>query len=156
MNSALAARRLYTKPIARVRGVGRTNRLTWCTLNVVRQGRSVMMRRAVARPGRIDVAFVRAARVAEIPEGLVKVVQVGDEEVALCNVAGTIFAVANVCTHDDGPLGDGYLLGDEIECPRHGARFDVRTGSVRTLPAIVPVPTFEVRIDGDDILVDVE
>jgi 3-phenylpropionate/trans-cinnamate dioxygenase ferredoxin subunit len=109
----------------------------------------------VAGPRRRDVAFVRAARVGDIPEGLVKVVQVDEKEVALCNVGGTIFAVANVCTHDDGPLGDGFLLGDEIECPRHGARFNVTTGAVRTLPAIVPIPTFEVKIDGDDILVEV-
>jgi 3-phenylpropionate/trans-cinnamate dioxygenase ferredoxin subunit len=102
------------------------------------------------------VAFVRAARLGEIPEGRVKSVQVGEEEIALCNVGGTIHAVANVCTHDDGPLGDGYLLGDEIECPRHGARFSVTTGAVRSLPAIAPIPTFEVKIDGDDILVDVE
>jgi 3-phenylpropionate/trans-cinnamate dioxygenase ferredoxin subunit len=102
------------------------------------------------------VAFVRAARLGEISEGRVKSVQVGEEEIALCNVGGTIHAVANVCTHDDGPLGDGYLLGDEIECPRHGARFSVTTGAVRSLPAIAPIPTFEVKIDGDDILVDVE
>ena len=101
------------------------------------------------------MAFERAARVGEIPEGRVRVVQMGDKEVALCNVNGTIYAVANVCTHDDGPLGDGYLLGDEIECPRHGARFNVTTGAVRTLPAIIPIPTFEVKVDGDDILVDV-
>jgi 3-phenylpropionate/trans-cinnamate dioxygenase ferredoxin subunit len=76
--------------------------------------------------------------------------------VALCNVDGQIYAVANVCTHDDGPLGEGYLLGDEIECPRHGARFNVRSGTVRGLPAIIPIPTFEVKIEGDDVLVDVD
>jgi 3-phenylpropionate/trans-cinnamate dioxygenase ferredoxin subunit len=102
------------------------------------------------------VAFVKAARLSEIKTGQVKVVEVGDEDVALCNVDGTIYAVANVCTHDDGPLGAGYLLGDEIECPRHGARFSVRTGAVKTLPAIIPIPTFEVKIEGDDILVDVD
>jgi len=101
------------------------------------------------------MAFVKAARVSEIPPGRSKIVEVGDEDVALCNVGGEIFAIANVCTHDHGPLGDGYLLGEEIECPRHGARFNVRTGEVKTLPAIVPVPTFEVRVEGDDILVDV-
>jgi 3-phenylpropionate/trans-cinnamate dioxygenase ferredoxin subunit len=110
----------------------------------------------VAGPRRRDVTFVRAARVEDIPEGLVRIVQVDDKEVALCNVGGEIFAVANVCTHDDGPLGDGFLLGDEIECPRHGARFNVTTGAVRTLPAIVPIPTFEVKIEGDDILVAVD
>jgi 3-phenylpropionate/trans-cinnamate dioxygenase ferredoxin subunit len=53
-------------------------------------------------------------------------------------------------------LGEGYLLGDEIECPRHGARFDVRTGEVKVLPAIVPVPTFDVKVEGDDVYVDVD
>lgn len=102
------------------------------------------------------MAFVKAATVSEIPPGRSKTVEVGDEDVALCNVDGQIYAIANLCTHDDGPLGDGYLLGNEIECPRHGARFDVCTGHAKTLPAIMPVPTFEVRIDGDDVLVDVE
>lgn len=102
------------------------------------------------------MAFLKAAKVSEIPPGRSKVVEVGDEDVAVCNVEGKIYVIANVCTHDDGPLGDGYLLGDEIECPRHGARFNVRTGEVRTLPAIVPVPVFEVKIEGDDILVDVD
>lgn len=102
------------------------------------------------------MAFLKAAKVSEIPPGRSKIVEVGDEDVALCNVGGEIFAIANVCTHDDGPLGGGTLLGEEIECPRHGARFNVRTGEVKTLPAIVPVPTFEVKVEGDDILVDVE
>lgn len=102
------------------------------------------------------MAFLKAAKLSEIETGQVKVVEVGDEDVALCNVGGKIYAVANVCTHDDGPLGAGYLLGDEIECPRHGARFNVRTGAVKTLPAITPIPTFEVKIEGDDILVDVD
>jgi 3-phenylpropionate/trans-cinnamate dioxygenase ferredoxin subunit len=104
----------------------------------------------------VEVAFVKAAKVSEIPPGRSKVVEVGDEDVAVCNVEGKIYAIANVCTHDDGPLGDGYLLDAEIECPRHGARFDVRTGAVKSLPAIVPIPRFEVKVEGDDILVDVE
>ena len=102
------------------------------------------------------MGFLKAARVEDVPPGRVVVVEVGDEDVALCNVGGKIYAVANVCTHDDGPLGEGYLLGDEIECPRHGARFDVRSGEVKSLPAIVPIPTFAVKIAGDDILVDVD
>jgi nitrite reductase/ring-hydroxylating ferredoxin subunit len=102
------------------------------------------------------MAFVKAAKASDIPQGRVKVVEVGDEDVALCNVQGEILAVANVCTHDDGPLGEGYLLDDEIECPRHGARFCVRDGAVRTLPAIIPIPTFEVKVEGDDVWVDVD
>lgn len=102
------------------------------------------------------MAFVRAARISDISPGRIKVVEVGEEDVALCNVGGEIYAVTNVCTHDDGPLGEGYLLGDEIECPRHGARFNVRTGEVKSLPAIVPIPTLEVKIEGEDVWVDVE
>jgi nitrite reductase/ring-hydroxylating ferredoxin subunit len=102
------------------------------------------------------MAFVKAANVRDVPPGHAKVVEIRDEDVALCNVDGKIYAIANVCTHDDGPLGEGYLLGEEIECPRHGARFNVRSGEVKTLPAIMPIPTFEVKIDGDDILVDVD
>lgn len=102
------------------------------------------------------MAFVKVAKLSEIAPGQVKPFEVGDEDVALCNVDGQVYAVANVCTHDDGPLGEGYLLDDAIECPRHGARFNVRTGEVKTLPAIVPLPTFEIKVEGDDIWVDVD
>jgi 3-phenylpropionate/trans-cinnamate dioxygenase ferredoxin subunit len=102
------------------------------------------------------MGYVRVAKVSDVPVGRVKIVEAGDEDVALCNVDGEIYAVANVCTHDDGPLGEGFLLGCDIECPRHGARFDVRTGEVRSLPAIMPIPTFEVKVEGDDVLVDVD
>lgn len=102
------------------------------------------------------MAFVKAANVRDVPEGQAIVVEVRDHEVALCNVGGEIYAVANVCTHDGGPLGEGVLLGAEIECPRHGARFDVRTGVVRALPAIIPIPSYEVKVEGDEIYVDVE
>ena len=102
------------------------------------------------------MAFVVAAKVGEIPAGRVKVVEVGEEEVAVCNVHGEFYAIANICTHDEGPLGEGYLVGDQIECPRHGARFSVRTGEVKVLPAIMPVPTFQVKVEGENILVDVD
>lgn len=102
------------------------------------------------------MAFVRVAKVSEIPLGRVQVVEVGDEEVALCNVQGEILAIANVCTHDGGPLATGYLLGDEIECPRHGARFSVRDGSVRALPAVAPLPTFKVKVQDGEVWVDVD
>jgi 3-phenylpropionate/trans-cinnamate dioxygenase ferredoxin subunit len=100
------------------------------------------------------MAFVKAATLSDVPPGRVLLVEIGEDDVALCNVDGEIYAIADVCTHDGGALGQGYLVGDEIECPRHGARFNVRTGQVTTLPAVVPVPTFEVMVDGEEILVD--
>ena len=101
------------------------------------------------------MAFVKAARVGDVPEGHAVPVEVDEENIALCNVDGEIYAVANVCTHDGGPLGEGHLQGDQIECPRHGARFDVKTGAVKSLPAIVPIDTYEVKVVGDEIWVDV-
>jgi 3-phenylpropionate/trans-cinnamate dioxygenase ferredoxin component len=101
------------------------------------------------------MAFVKAAKLSDIPLGQVRLVEVDDEEVALCNVGGEVFAVANVCTHDGGPLGEGEMVDHQIECPRHGARFDVRSGAVTVLPAVLPIPTYEVRVEGDDILIDI-
>jgi 3-phenylpropionate/trans-cinnamate dioxygenase ferredoxin component len=97
--------------------------------------------------------FVTVARVGEIPPGSVKVVRVEDQSVAVFNVAGDYFALEDVCTHDGGPLAEGVLDGDVIECPRHGARFNVRTGAVKALPATAPVPTYSVRVQGDEIQV---
>jgi 3-phenylpropionate/trans-cinnamate dioxygenase ferredoxin subunit len=100
------------------------------------------------------MAFVKVGEANSVPVGQVRIVEVDDEEIALCNVDGQIYAVANVCTHDEGPLGEGYLMGDEIECPRHGARFCVRNGEVRNLPAIVPIPTLDVKIEDGAVWVE--
>lgn len=102
------------------------------------------------------MAFVKAAQVSDIAPGQVKVIELEDEDIALCNVDGKIYAIADVCTHDDGPLGEGYLHNGQIECPRHGARFDVQTGKALSLPAIVPIPTYDVKIEGDDIFIKMD
>ena len=73
----------------------------------------------------------------------------------LCNVAGTVYAIEDVCTHDGGELDQGELEGCRIMCPRHGAYFDVTTGAALTLPAILPVETFPVRVEAGEIFVDV-
>ncbi|MBI3087944.1 MAG: non-heme iron oxygenase ferredoxin subunit [Candidatus Omnitrophica bacterium] len=101
------------------------------------------------------MSFVAVAKVSEVPVGGIKVVEVQGVPVALCHVEGRVFAVGNVCTHDSGPLSGGTLEGYAIECPRHGARFDVRDGKVLCLPAAVPVPTYPLQVDGDTIKVQV-
>jgi 3-phenylpropionate/trans-cinnamate dioxygenase ferredoxin subunit len=78
---------------------------------------------------------------------------VDGRSIALCNVDGEFFAIDDVCTHDGGPLGQGELRGNVIECPRHGARFDVRTGKVLALPAPKPVGTYSVQVEGTEIRV---
>ncbi len=94
------------------------------------------------------------AHVDDLPEGTTKRVVVGGNEILLCNVDGQIYAIEDVCTHDGGALDQGLLEGDRIMCPRHGAYFDVRTGAALTLPAIMPVRTYRVRVEGDDVFVD--
>jgi 3-phenylpropionate/trans-cinnamate dioxygenase ferredoxin subunit len=95
------------------------------------------------------------AKLSEIGPGTTRRVTAGGEPVLLCNVAGEIYAIEDVCTHDGGALDQGRLDGCTIMCPRHGAFFDVRSGAALTLPAILPVGTFAVRVDGDDIFIDV-
>jgi 3-phenylpropionate/trans-cinnamate dioxygenase ferredoxin subunit len=100
--------------------------------------------------------FVTVAQTADIPPGEREVFDVEGYYIAVFNVGGTYYAIEDVCTHDDGPLADGELDGYEIECPRHGARFDIRTGKVLSMPAVIDVPWFPVRVEGDDIQVSVE
>jgi len=99
--------------------------------------------------------FVTVAKTSEIPVGTMKFVEVDGIPIALCNVDGQVFAVGDVCTHDDGPLSGGLLDGYAVECPRHGARFDVRTGKVLALPAAVPIPVYEVKVEGGQVKVKV-
>jgi len=98
--------------------------------------------------------FVTVARIADIPAGQVRVCNVDGVRLALCNVGGQIFAIDDTCTHDDGPLGSGFLDGYAVECPRHGARFDVRTGQVLQMPAAFPIRTYKTRILDGDVQVD--
>ena len=93
--------------------------------------------------------FVTAAQMRDVAPGSVKVVDVQGQRIALCNVKGRFFAVDDVCTHDGGPLGDGRLCDGQIECPRHGGRFDVETGRAVVLPPMLPIRTYAVRVEGD-------
>jgi len=100
--------------------------------------------------------FVRVCGTADVPEGMVGYAEVDGLRLAICRQDGEFYALDDICTHDGGPLDQGSLQGFNIECPRHGAKFDIRTGRVTALPAIIPIGTYEVKIEGDDVLVDVE
>ena len=102
------------------------------------------------------VEWVTAARVGEIAPGQVKNIEIGERRLAVCNVDGQYYCIDDVCTHDGGPLGQGELIEDQIECPRHGALFDVKTGRAVTLPAVLPVDTHEVRVQDGEIQVRVD
>ena len=95
------------------------------------------------------------AKVSETPPGAISVYEVGGVRIALCNVNGRFYAIDDVCTHDSGPLDQGELDGEQVECPRHGAKFDVTTGRATVLPAVRPVKTYRVEVEGDDVKVEV-
>jgi 3-phenylpropionate/trans-cinnamate dioxygenase ferredoxin subunit len=95
--------------------------------------------------------FYRVAEVTEIPSGDRVFFEISNKPVMLLNIGGKFYAIGDVCTHDDGPLGDGDLDGTEIICPRHGARFDVCTGKATKRPAVAPTPWYPVRIVGTQI-----
>ncbi len=96
--------------------------------------------------------FVKAAKVGEIAPNQCKYIEFEYETVALFFVDGDYYAIADLCTHDGGPLAEGKIFDCQVECPRHGALFDLKTG-VGTLPAVAPVPTYAVKVEGDDIYV---
>jgi 3-phenylpropionate/trans-cinnamate dioxygenase ferredoxin component len=100
--------------------------------------------------------FVRVCGVTDIHDGKVGYAEVDGLRLAICHQDGQFYAIDDVCTHDGGPLDQGELQGFNIECPRHGAKFDIRTGRVTALPAIIPVGTYDLTVDGDDVLVDIE
>jgi 3-phenylpropionate/trans-cinnamate dioxygenase ferredoxin component len=101
--------------------------------------------------------WVTVAAVDDLEEGWASVVQANGREFALAKLDdGTLRAIDNVCTHDGGPLGEGEIYGKQIECPRHGARFDLETGRALTLPAVIGVKAYEVRVEGDQVQVRLE
>ncbi|HEX2622531.1 MAG TPA: non-heme iron oxygenase ferredoxin subunit [Phototrophicaceae bacterium] len=93
------------------------------------------------------------AKTDELRPGERMIVEIGRKWIVIFNIDGEYHAIADVCTHDDGPLAEGELVGCEIECPRHGAKFDVRTGKVLAPPALVDVPAYDVRVENDEILI---
>ena len=98
--------------------------------------------------------FVKAAKIADIQNGDRKIVEINGVSVAIFNVGGNFYCIEDVCTHDSGPVAEGYLNGFQIECPRHGALFDIRDGRVLSMPAVVPVPSYKVKLVEGDIFVE--
>ncbi len=98
--------------------------------------------------------LIKIADAASVAPGKVQYVEFDGKRLALCNVDGEFHLIDDVCTHDGGSLDQGELIGAEIECPRHGARFDVRTGRVRRLPAIIPVKTYPVQVRDGAVMVE--
>lgn len=101
---------------------------------------------------------IEVCPLSELPPGEVRLVEHADLEIGVFNCEGTVYAIEDRCSHDDGPLVEGTLDESDctIECPRHGSRFDLKTGRPKTLPAYLPVDTFAVIIDDDMIKLEVD
>lgn len=92
------------------------------------------------------IEFVEIAPASELPNGERLFVEIEGKPLVIFNIAGQLFSIGDVCSHDDGPVGEGDIEGYNITCPRHGAEFDIRTGKVMQLPAVVDIPAYPVRV----------
>jgi 3-phenylpropionate/trans-cinnamate dioxygenase ferredoxin subunit len=92
------------------------------------------------------VEYVDIATEDQLPEGERLFVEVSGKSIVIFKLAGKYFAIGDVCSHDNGPVGDGEIDENEIICPRHGGRFDITTGKATSLPALVDIPTYPVRV----------
>ena len=98
--------------------------------------------------------FVKAASIDEVAPGQARLVNVKGREIVLFNIEGAFFALENACTHEEGPLAEGEVVGHEVTCPWHGAKFDIRTGEALGPPAYEAVTRYNVRITGTDIEIE--
>lgn len=100
--------------------------------------------------------YIKVTTTGDLPPGGQIQVEVNGEAVALFNLDGTYYAIGDTCTHVGGPLSQGELDGEEIQCPWHGARFNVCTGEVTGPPAAAPVKSYPVKVEGDEILIGLD
>src|SRR5262245_61921840 len=98
--------------------------------------------------------FVKVAKADEINPGQARLIDVKGKQIAVFNINGDFFAIDNMCTHEEASLAEGEILGHEVTCPLHGAKFDVRTGEVLGPPAYDDVACYAVRVVGTDIELD--
>jgi 3-phenylpropionate/trans-cinnamate dioxygenase ferredoxin subunit len=102
------------------------------------------------------LASYLVASVQELPQDTMKHVEAGDTPVCLAHAEdGNFYALNDVCTHEEFSLSDGELWGTDVECPQHGSRFNLQTGKVTGLPAVIPAKTYPVKLEGSDIYVEV-
>jgi len=98
-----------------------------------------------------ECEFIEVASQDELSDGERLFIEVDEIQIVLFKIAGIYFAIGDVCSHDDGPLGDGNVEDFNVTCPRHGAQFDLRTGKALTLPAILDIPAYPVRVKDNNI-----
>jgi nitrite reductase/ring-hydroxylating ferredoxin subunit len=99
--------------------------------------------------------FHKVAEVKDLAPGSCNAIELGGQQIALFNIGGTFYAIGDACTHRGGSLSEGKLEGNKVTCPLHGAAFDVTTGKNLTPPAPVAVPSYKVRVEGNEVQVEI-
>jgi 3-phenylpropionate/trans-cinnamate dioxygenase ferredoxin component len=102
-----------------------------------------------------EIEYVDIGATDDLQNGERLFAEIGEHQIVVFNIAGQYFAIGDVCSHDGGPLGDGELEDQQVICPRHGARFDIRTGTVLTLPAYEDIPAYPVTVENNRLKVGV-
>jgi 3-phenylpropionate/trans-cinnamate dioxygenase ferredoxin subunit len=97
--------------------------------------------------------YVRVGKASDIPAGRAEVFDVEDRKIAVFRLEDGFYAIEDICTHDGGPLAEGEIEEDQVICPRHGARFNIKTGDALTLPAVTPVESYPVRVEGNELFI---
>jgi 3-phenylpropionate/trans-cinnamate dioxygenase ferredoxin subunit len=100
--------------------------------------------------------FRTVAKVEDVPAGTMLQVELDGVKIVLAHVGDRVFALQDQCTHEEFPLSSGELVGGQVTCSLHGARFDLETGAPRALPAVRPVRTYETRVEGEDVQVRID
>ena len=103
-----------------------------------------MFNYAVLDPEQVE--YLEIIPLDQLPDGERIFLEVAGKSIVIFNLAGKLFAIGDVCTHDNGPVGDGEIEDNEIICPRHGGRFDIRTGKVTSLPPVKDIPSYPLRV----------
>lgn len=97
--------------------------------------------------------FVKVTSIDEIPLGMMKVFEIDHRNIVICHNEDGYYALADECSHDSAPISTGSIKGNEIICPRHGAKFNIKTGEVKGPPAVVGIESFKIKVDNNNIYV---
>ena len=100
------------------------------------------------------MGYVFVAKTSEIAPGTGRLFEIEKHKVALFNLDGEFYAIDDLCTHEEASLSSGVVKDEAIECPKHGALFSIKTGAVLAMPAVVPVGTYAVMVEDDQVLID--
>nr|MBN2276162.1 non-heme iron oxygenase ferredoxin subunit [candidate division Zixibacteria bacterium] len=100
--------------------------------------------------------YIRVCRLDDLQEARTRVFEIGGKQLLVAREKDQVYIIDNTCTHDNGIIGDGKVIQGEVQCPRHGARFDIKTGRAMQLPAIMDIKTYKTMVVNGDVMVSLK